>query len=618
MSKKIQKCFPEERDRTGAGPRASKVSRIRAWALIGVHLVVALHLAHWFATGRTLSLIEPSEAMQFSKRSVINAGLVFFGAVILSTLLLGRFFCGWACHLVALQDLCRWLMLKVGITPRPLRSRSLAFVPFLAAGYMFFWPLAYRIWIEDDLSIRGNELYVQDIWSTMPGLWVGLATFAVCGFACVWFLGSKGFCTYACPYGAIFSVADKFAPGRIRVTDACEQCGHCTQTCSSNVNVAREVHEYGMVVDTNCMKCLDCVSVCPTNALYFGFGAPAVGLKSKQTRGKGWGEEVLLTLVFCWTFFSVRGIYDMVPFLFALGIAGCVAFFGLRCMQLITRPNVKLLNTPLKSAGKLQPGARWFLPASLLLLAGVSQSSWVQFHGMRSANAFATLAPVKMSWFTQDRLPVDEEVEVAAKKVLESGRLAMDAGLFSDPLRLMESAWAALILDDQEMFADLMGRAQEAAYRAGAPSVDLAHQAWASGDLDRATQLLALAVEIDPDLHQAWGELIELEAGRGHLDRAIAQVRSGLDQRPADGHLYDLLGSLYAAQGNSAAAQAALQKALTLEPRLSQPRVKLAQMLFMQGRPREAARLLREGLDLAPEDPALLNALSQLEAATPP
>jgi predicted Zn-dependent protease len=82
--------------------------------------------------------------------------------------------------------------------------------------------------------------------------------------------------------------------------------------------------------------------------------------------------------------------------------------------------------------------------------------------------------------------------------------------------------------------------------------------------------------------------------------------------------LYDLLGSLYAAQGNSAAAQAALQKALTLEPRLSQPRVKLAQMLFMQGRPREAARLLREGLDLAPEDPALLNALSQLEAATPP
>ena len=105
MSKKIQKCFPEERDRTGAGPRASKVSRIRAWALIGVHLVVALHLAHWFATGRTLSLIEPSEAMQFSKRSVINAGLVFFGAVILSTLLLGRFFCGWACHLVALQDL---------------------------------------------------------------------------------------------------------------------------------------------------------------------------------------------------------------------------------------------------------------------------------------------------------------------------------------------------------------------------------------------------------------------------------------------------------------------------------------------------------------------------------
>ena len=59
---------------------------------------------------------------------------------------------------------------------------------------------------------------------------------------------------------------------RIRVTDACAGCGHCTAVCTSNVRVHEEVRDYGMVVDSGCMKCLDCVSVCPNDALYYGAG----------------------------------------------------------------------------------------------------------------------------------------------------------------------------------------------------------------------------------------------------------------------------------------------------------------------------------------------------------
>src|SRR5439155_656149 len=76
----------------------------------------------------------------------------------------------------------------------------------------------------------------------------------VCGFVTVYFLGQKGFCTYACPYGGFFALADQFSPGQIRVTAACNQCGHCTATCTSNVMVHAEVKQYGMVVDPGCMK----------------------------------------------------------------------------------------------------------------------------------------------------------------------------------------------------------------------------------------------------------------------------------------------------------------------------------------------------------------------------
>ena len=42
-----------------------------------------------------------------------------------------------------------------------------------------------------------------------------------------------------------------------------------------------------MVVDQGCMKCMDCVSVCPNDALYFGFGKPAIfgkGLKPDDAK----------------------------------------------------------------------------------------------------------------------------------------------------------------------------------------------------------------------------------------------------------------------------------------------------------------------------------------------
>src|SRR5262249_34687138 len=147
---------------------------------------------------------------------------------------------------------------------------------------MFLAPIAQRVLHGDDLSARSLALTTTTFWATFPGWVMTIATFAVCGFAIVWFLGAKGFCTYGCPYGAIFGVVDQLAPVRIRVTDACEGCGHCTAVCSSNVRVHQEVRDFGAVVDPGCMKCLDCVSVCPKDALYVGIGRPALLTKPRR------------------------------------------------------------------------------------------------------------------------------------------------------------------------------------------------------------------------------------------------------------------------------------------------------------------------------------------------
>src|SRR6478609_6652834 len=127
--------------------RKSRAGPRRAIVLLLVQAAIAVHVAHWMSTGRTLSPVEPSESMQFSKSGVVNAGLVFFALSIGSTLLFGRWFCGWGCH---------------GVAQAPVSMR----------------------------------LTTGSFWETFPSLPVAVATFLVCGFAAVYLLGSKGFCTY--------------------------------------------------------------------------------------------------------------------------------------------------------------------------------------------------------------------------------------------------------------------------------------------------------------------------------------------------------------------------------------------------------------------------------------
>jgi polyferredoxin len=138
--------------------RPSHAGRWRALVLLLVHVAIALHVWHWYSSGRTLSPLEPSESMAFSQRGIVNAGLVFFALTILSTFVLGRWFCGWACHLVAVQDGARWLLGRFGIRPRPLQLGLLGSVPWLAFVYMFLSPIVLRLLEGAGLAPVGTQL----------------------------------------------------------------------------------------------------------------------------------------------------------------------------------------------------------------------------------------------------------------------------------------------------------------------------------------------------------------------------------------------------------------------------------------------------------------------------
>ena len=598
--------------------RDSKTSRWRATALIALNVLMIAHLIQWRFMGQTISPIEPSETMATLQRGAVNAGFIFFALALLATLVFGRFVCGWGCHLVALQDFCAWLLKKFGLRPQPFRSRLLVFVPLIGALYMFAWPTAYRFFAAQDseplIPQFTNHLVTSNFWETFPPVAVAIPFLFICGFMTVYFLGSKGFCTYACPYGGFFSLADKLAPGKIRVTDACNQCGHCTATCTSNVAVAAEVKRFGMVVDPGCMKCMDCVSVCPNDALYFGFGLPTIAAAKPQAIKKSysvtWPEEIVAAGVFLGGFLAVRGVYALVPFLMALGSASVTTFLTLKTWRLLGSRQLTFYIFDLKSAGKIQKAGWVFLSFSIVWIGLNAHSGWVRYHEYAGERAFQNIQiPDELAlartnpdpWLTQ----IDRENIVAGKKHFHA---AVDFGLFVNSEALTKLAWFEYLSGNTEqavlLLADAAARQQGQAkalslyyhgtilnrlgrYEQARMSLDRAlaeasdlilareergESLWQLGRKQEAVAAWSDAVQRNPGLVMANNELAGAAASLGKPEAASLYQNQADQITPADPFFHWMIGLRLQNLGMNALAEKHFQRAIQLDPQFQSRR----------------------------------------------
>lgn len=587
----------------------------RAAVLIGVHLIIALHIAHWLTTGSTVTPVEPSEAMAFSRASIVNAGLIFFAATILLTAIFGRFFCGWACHVVALQDLCRWMMLKVGITPRPLKSRLLLWVPVLAFVYMFLWPLAYRIYIGDSLAVRGSEMTTSHFWATFPGWIVGALTFLVCGFACVYFLGAKGFCTYACPYGAMFAAVDKLAPMRIRVTDACESCGHCTAVCSSNVRVHEEVRDWGMVVSPGCMKCGDCVSVCPKNALYYGAGpipwlakptAKALEPSKRPPAKVDWGEEALMVAVFAISFAIVRGLYGVIPFLMSLGVGAVMAFFAITGWRLFRRSDLDRSGLRLKRDGKLLPWGWVFAGGMAALLLFFAHGAYLQLQMRPSDRAWERSAGVRSAFHSSSQVapPVPDWARAEAKEAIPHLLAIERWGLFPT---LGNAAKLASFYALTGAIAEMEKEARRAIERdelAGEMHQLLARAALARAEPAAAAAEWEKAIAARPESPEPYLALGIYLAQNGDISAGEQVFDRGLRATAGSPQLFYNAALSRALTGRTEESVPLFEQALALEPHYREARENLAGALASLGRFEASVAHYRLAVEQAPGDAA--------------
>ncbi len=224
--------------------------------------------------------------------------------IIIATVLLGRFFCGWLCPLGTLNNLAgslrrwrfntaprNWHRLKyyiliflltsslfslqlVGVLdPLSLliRSFSLSVYPLIsyATGAMFdtFYGLNVPVLVSVTEAIYGflkkvilpfqQPFFLQSVF-------VALLFFLILGLNLV---ERRFWCKYLCPLGALLGLLSRYAVLKRTVSEGCDSCGACGALCQGNA-VPDEKKGWK---NTECVLCMNCDDVCPKNAVRFGF-----------------------------------------------------------------------------------------------------------------------------------------------------------------------------------------------------------------------------------------------------------------------------------------------------------------------------------------------------------
>ena len=106
------------------------IQYIRASVLIGVNVLILLHI--YYFKDNIIGSVDFQEFFHsFIKSGVINSGVILVLLSFIITLLFGRFFCGWACHFGAIQELSWLILKKLKIKPITINSRLVVILPVI-------------------------------------------------------------------------------------------------------------------------------------------------------------------------------------------------------------------------------------------------------------------------------------------------------------------------------------------------------------------------------------------------------------------------------------------------------------------------------------------------------
>jgi tetratricopeptide (TPR) repeat protein/polyferredoxin len=575
-------------ERMGANKKKKpNYAKWRTISLISVWGLFALHFIHWKLNGTTLAPLELNEVLYTIHQGIVTAGFLLMFAIMIGTLIFGRFFCSWACHILALEDGCSWLLKKLKIRSRPIRSRALLWVPLGAVFYLFVWPqismMVQGVEAQELRVVQASQggwssFVTDDFWRNLPPIEVALTTFFICGMLLVYMLGTRSFCFYGCPYGAVFGLADQVAPGRIVLTGDCIQCGTCTANCASDILVHKEIKEYGMVTNSHCFKDLDCVANCPEDAISFGFTKPPLFKKKfhlpqyKNRYSFTLAEDIAIAVSFIVCILIFRGLYDTIPFLLSVGISIGSSFLVVLSIRMVKKMSVSINNLRLKISNKVTTAGYVFILFALLFYAFTIHSAVVHYHSFVGQLAYNELLVTNENGIAVDSDSRQEKID----KALYHFEQAYALGLMK-PVSLRKQMASLYLVKKETGKAEKQLKAIlsadpndiESRYRLGIIELNRNNEATAIKHFETAAAVSDKELKNDRDYYARSAvrtELAKLEEKNNRIPEAIVLYKKAIKDNKQNNEALIALGIVYLKTGEVGQATKYLERSAKLEP----------------------------------------------------
>jgi len=206
-----------------------------------------------------------------ASEGIITGGLVVFFFIFISSLVVGRFWCGYICPAGGLQEIYFQVQNK---RVRIGRLNRFKYLIFLA----IFVSIVYAIYSAGGLTTidllyhtdQGVSIGPQGAYTIFYGPIFFITIFALLA-------GKRGFCHYFCPIAVIMIIGRKIRnlfqwPALHLSADAsgCTDCNRCSNICPMGLDVNSMVRQ-GTMEHPECILCAACIDTCPKNVIRYAW-----------------------------------------------------------------------------------------------------------------------------------------------------------------------------------------------------------------------------------------------------------------------------------------------------------------------------------------------------------
>ncbi len=218
----------------------------------------------------TFAYISCPIIIEGASEGIITGGLIVFILIFISSLFLGRLWCGWLCPAGGLQEI------YFHINDKHVKIGKLNLFKYLIFLAIIFIPLIFAIRSAGELTTvdlfyytdHGISIAKQGAYTIYLGQITFITIFAMLA-------GKRGFCHYFCPIAVIMIIGRKIRnlirwPALRLSADAgkCTDCKKCSKSCPMGLDVNVMVRQ-GSMENTECILCGSCVDVCPKQAICY-------------------------------------------------------------------------------------------------------------------------------------------------------------------------------------------------------------------------------------------------------------------------------------------------------------------------------------------------------------